>query len=181
MSVNIPIFRLQYEILNKTLAELAAGASIPMSILQKEARDQRWKQLWPAVPKAEPESGTSLPLSYEDRQEQLALEADQYIEETNKRMRVYNLAKDIYLATKYLALEVKIIDTASSILDEVSQDIDPRNLKLLSALYKEMTSGTSLASMAKNIAELDETGLAQVIFRDFSGAKSTLDITHAIQ
>jgi hypothetical protein len=179
MSVNIPIFRLQYEILNKTLAELAAGASIPMSILQKEARDQRWKQLWPAIPKTEPELGTSL--TYEDRQEQLALEADQYIEETNKRMRVYNLAKDIYLATKYLALEVKIIDTASAILDEVSQDIDPRNLKLLSALYKEMTSGTSLSSMAKNIAELDETGLAQVIFRDFSGAKSTLDIPHAIQ
>jgi hypothetical protein len=179
MNVDIPIFRLQYEILNKTLTELAAGASIPVSILQKEARDQRWKQLWPAIPKVEPESGTLL--SYEDRQEQLALEADQYIEETNKRMRVYNLAKDIYLATKYLALEVKIIDTASTILDEVNGEMDPKNLKLLSALYKEMTSGTSLSSMAKNIAELDETGLAQVIFRDFSGAKSTLDIAHAIQ
>jgi len=163
------LMKLQYEIFNTSIEQLAADSRMPVSLIQKAATEGKWKQLWPEQAKADVDQDLLDSLSDDERAELLALESDQYIENARKRLRVYTLAKDIFLATKYLELEHKILDTANDMLDNF--DGGAAGIKQLSALYKDLTSGSSMTNLAKMSIGVDEDGMPSVIIRDLTGQK----------
>lgn len=163
------LMRLQYEIFNTSIEQLAADSKIPVSIVQKEATAGNWKQLWPAQAQEQHSQEYLDSLTDDERGELLTLESEQYIETARKRMRVYTLAKDITLAVKYLELEHKLVDTAIDLLENFEGGA--AGIKQLSALYKDLTSGSSLTSLAKLTLGVDEDGMPSVIIRDLTGQK----------
>lgn len=149
--IDFQLLQLQYEILNTPVSELAANTGVSERMMQDEITKLDWKQRWPDPEGAETQ--------------------EDYIELSRKRLKVYSLAKDILLAQKYLELEVSIIKAANDIVESTSNSITPQSLKQLSALYKDMTSGTSLANLATMTLSTDESGIPMVIVRDVSGTK----------
>lgn len=182
MATDIAIMRLQYEILNTPLAQISVEANLPPSLVEKEALTQGWKQLWPDEPilLAPPED--LLPTTLTDleqasaRADALSLEIEQYLDKSRKRLKVYTLAKETLLAHRYLALEVSLLSTAKDMLDnalngEPHERMTPQALKQLSALYKDLSSESSLSKIAGLSIATDDSGMPTVIIKDLSGSK----------
>jgi hypothetical protein len=151
--LDIQLMQLQYEILNTSVSMLAADAGVSIQMMQDEIESLGWVRRWP-------ESEEEL-----DTQEA-------YVEATKQRLKVYTLAKDMLLAQRYLELEVGIIKAAQKALDAFGDALPPQQIKYLSALYKDLTSGTSLANLATMAFEGGENGVPMVVFRDVSGSKT---------
>lgn len=167
------IARLQYEILNVPLSQLASDANIPVGLLEQEAKASNWKQWWPEEDTVVwLEKQRKIALESEEahtansEEEMLSQQSEEYIERTRKRLQVYSLAKEIYLAQKYLKLEAALIKKAHDILEEC-QTIDPAGIKQLSALYKDMVSKSPMSTLLSVSA--DESGIPNLIIRDLSG------------
>jgi hypothetical protein len=165
--IDTELLRLQYEILNFSVADLAKQTGMPESIIQKEVDSQNWKQWWPTdkhFAEANPED------ELEDS-EVFALQSEQYIDTAKRRLAVYTLAKEIHLAQKYLALESSLVDKAKDIVDEIKSS-DAEAAAKMSRLFKDMTTKNPLASLQSIQFGEDEGGIPTVIVRDLTGRKN---------
>jgi len=162
--LDLELMRLQYEILNKSIAQIASDEETSATLLQREATELGWKQFWPDPPQ-KPYEET------DDVDEIMSLESEQYIDRARKRLKVYSLAKEVLMAQRYLALECKIVKTASDILDNFESNGlgSSQAIKQLSALFKDMTAGSNLANLASMTLGTDDNGLPTVTIRDLSG------------
>jgi len=161
--------KLQYEILNKSVEHLAAENDIPINMLRTEIERLGWTQWWP-------ESDLIL-YPDTDKDEQLQAQSETFIERTKRRLAVYNLAKEMYLAQKYLELETQIIDTALKSLiraNEVNINMDAGAITALSNLYKNMTSKSIASALSTISFGEDEGGLPTVIIKDLSGSNRAM-------
>jgi hypothetical protein len=153
------LMKLQYEILNVSLEHLAKKYEIPLFLLEKEAKDFGWKQVWPNEPEMLPT----------DEENTFAITSDAYIENARKRLMMFSLAKEILLSQEYLNLEYEILKKASTAIKGVDATAVTA-LKTLSALYKDMSRNLlSAGSNAAISVGTDEGGLPTVIIRDLSG------------
>lgn len=187
--LDIPLLRLQYEILNISLRQLSITCGVPEFLLEKEAQENNWTQYWPEfanVPAASPVTsiketpkllkqrppeapvsdteGAESPSSTLDN---MTLEVEQFTESARLRLRMYSLAKEILLASRYLAFEVSILDQAASIFAEKAEMLGPKDLRDLAAVYKEMTANSS--SIQSMITKLGDDGIPAVILRNLAG------------
>jgi len=161
--LDLPLIRLQYEILNKSLKDIASDEGTSFTLLCKEAEANGWRQYWPDPPKVDHDT--------EDASEIMALEADQFIDLGRRRLKVYSLAKEMLLAHRYLTLECSIIDAANTLLTMQSAELGTTGVKQLSALFKDLTSGSNLANLASMAITTDDNGLPTVVIRDLSGRR----------
>lgn len=189
---DIYLLKLQYEILNTPLEVLADVAGISVDSIAYEAKRSKWTQRWPEAPPisasqtslssietvrtdSDPNSLTnddiidvetsSGQFDLLDADEFIEGEMDAFIASTQRRLKVFILAKDAYLITKYAELESSLITRIQDIVDDTK---DPAMLhKLASAFTRmlEFTSGT-----AKDVKRDQETGLPLVVMRDLSGS-----------
>ena len=141
---DLAIVRLQYEILATPLTELAKATNIPLAILDMEVKKNDWQVKWPDELK--PQS------------------SDEYTQFMQKRLQVYNLAKQAVLALKYTSTEAAIINKA---MDMVEDTEDPSALRNLAGTYKDLASLNTESSGVK--AGLDDNGMPYVVIRDLSG------------
>jgi len=163
MFIDIPALRLQYEILNKPLADLAATLGIPVTALEVEAKRAKWLQWFP-----EPDMSID---SGEIRTDDMCELAEDFVTRSKQRLSIYNIAKEILLAQKYFALETKIINEANAILD--GADLDAKTVKALSSLYVDMTKTSVSNALASLSFGTDDSGLPTVVIRDMSGRKQS--------
>lgn len=166
--MDVNLMRMQYEILNVSFGQLAELSDLPASMIKEEAERAGWKQLWPeesaVVSPEHDDAGNEVPVDY------FAASTDAYIESSRRRLKVYSLAKDIFLATKYFELESALINTAIDALEALqSQGLKAQDIKFLSAMYKDLTSGSNLANLAASSIGTDESGIPTLVIRDLSG------------
>lgn len=160
--MNLAHMRLQFEILNKSIPQLARENNLPVSMLEEEIADQGWKQWWP-----EPDLVLCPDV---DKDEILQAQSETYLDRAKRRLAVYNVAKEVLLAQKYFDLEDKIIDSALAVL-ELAADMEASDVQSLGALYKNLMSrSVSNALVGMSFGE-DEGGMPTVIVKDLSGRK----------
>jgi len=167
--INLSLLRLQYEILNKSLEQIANETGLPLSAIKVDATQGNWKQMWPDTTQSSTSQIDRDSLSSAEMQELYALEQEQFTDRSKKRLQLYSLAKDMFLATKYLELEYLLIDRACKALE----DVDPgaAGIRQLAAVYKDLTAGTTLSALTKFSLEVDDSGMPSVIIRDLTGSK----------
>lgn len=154
------LLKLQYEFLNTPLADMAKEMNVPVSVMEQEAKNGNWIRRFPdTLPElADPSAAT---------EEELALYQEQFMDLNQKRLKIYNLAKELFLAHRYLTLENAILVSAAALAEAI--DITPKDLKALSSLYKDMASGTSLGNISAIQIGEDANGMPTAIIRDLSG------------
>ena len=157
---DVALLKLQYEFLNTPIQELAANEGVPISIIETEIRNGQWVRRVPI---------TVTPLSDNATDEEIAIYQEQFLDINQKRLKLYNLAKEILLAHRYLTLESAILTKAADLVDQAN--ITQKDLKYLSALYKDLASGTSLGNISAIQIGEDANGLPTAIIRDLSGGK----------
>jgi hypothetical protein len=96
------------------------------------------------------------------------------IERARRRLQVYTLAKETYLASRYLDLESALLNAAIAKINDMSSahegSYSPQDFKHMSAMYKDLLNGTSLSSAASSLQiGTDESGIPTLIFKDLSG------------
>lgn len=164
------ILKLQYEILNVTVEQMSKDTGIPVSLIQDTIDAEGWTRWWPEEPtvdlfKKQAEDARAMDDETSD-DDILNQQADEFVDRARKRLQVYSLAKEIYLATKYLQLESALIAKAHGIL-ETCDTLDSAAIKQLSALYKDMKHH-GVSSLLQ--AAVDDSGLPSLIVRDLSGS-----------
>ena len=163
---NLELMRLQYEILNVPIAEIALAANLPVDMLQAEAESQNWRQLWP---------DENVDIAIEEGGDQFSVAADSYIENAKKRLQAFSLAKERILSRKYFEIESSLLDKIQSTLDNMPVGQAPAaTVKALGSLFKEM-SKTMLSAGALNTSVFNTEGsaLPMLLVRDLSGQKSS--------
>lgn len=177
--VDMYLLRLQYSILNRPLAEIAAEIPVPLHILEIEVTRDNWIQWWPDSSSFLQVSSSPQPVTTDDINpidESLdpptlltTLEegAQIYTQEAKIRLQVFQMAKELYFSHKYASLEASLITKANIIIDNA---VDVTNLKALSTIFKDMTAN-SLARGGSSSYQLgvDDSGMPTVIIRDLSG------------
>lgn len=157
--LDVPLMRLQYEILNVSIDSLAESTGIPAEVIGDEVIKKGWTRQWPDDD--EPQ------LLIEPGEDTFKLQSDAYIEKTRKRLHAYSLAKEVLLATRYLELEAGIISKANECLMHIDPSSGTAAVKALSSLWKDMQKSAAQAA-AFSISQ-DEGGLPTVIIKDLSG------------
>ena len=165
--IDTELLKLQYEILNLSAEDIAIKTGMQLSIVEKEIKEQGWKQWWP--------SDTLFAQPSEDDDEQsdeevFALQTEQYIDMAKRRLAVYTLAKEMHLAQKYLSLESSLVDKAQTIIEAIKEG-DAEGAAKMSRLYKDMTSKNPMAALQSIQFGEDEGGIPTVIVRDLTGRK----------
>ena len=163
---SLELMRLQYEILNISLADLARTAQVPIVLLEREAKQSGWKQLWPDSDEAA--------LQFEEGEDKFSIASDAYIEKTRKRLTAFSLAKETALSMKYLELESAIIDKAQEVLDNIPIGQASASVaKVLASLYRDMSKNLISAGASNNSTlDIDGGGIPTLLVRDLSGQKS---------
>jgi len=168
-TLDLHVLKLQYEILNISAAQMARDTEMPESLIQDTIDAEGWQQWWPEEPQVElfKKQAEQASLVDDDLSDGdiLAQQSEEYVERVRKRLQVYQLAKEVYLATKYLQLESALIGKAHDIL-ETCETLDASAIKQLSALYKDMKHH-GVNSLLQ--AAVDDSGLPSLIVRDLSG------------
>ena len=172
------ILKMQYEILNVPLEQLSKEANIPLDILNTEAEKAGWKQFWPEEKyhtrfekerKDVDESEESDEYSHQDLINQ---QSEEFINSSSQRLKVFSLAKELYLANKYLILEVTLLDRIKELIEGDGLDDlgvrDPAMLQKLSSIYKDLSSGSSISQLMKS-AKDEKGGLPLFILKDLTG------------
>ncbi len=162
------LVKLQYEILNVSLETLADNLNLPLAILKTEAECNNWKQWWPSEGPLESLKALNDEDISEDPAEILELQSEQYLASTRKRLIVYSLAKEIFLAKKYASLESALLDKAKDILGEV-KTLEPNAVKIIAGIYKDLTAKSYTTALRSMSLDPDDNGLPTVIIRDLSG------------
>lgn len=164
--MNVAHMRLQYEILNRSLKHLALENSVPLDMLEDEAKDHGWKQWWP-----EPDLIVDPDV---DKDELLIIQSDAYLERAKRRLAVYNVSKEILLAQKYYDLENKILDAALKLL-EMTQTMAAPSVQALGMLYKTLMSRSVSSAVVDMSFGVDDGGLPTVVVKDLSGTKRLIE------
>lgn len=139
---------------------MAAEQGVPVSVMENEVRNGGWQVKFP----------NTLPeLAENATEDEIALYQEQFLEINQKRLKLYNLAKELLLAHRYLTLENSILVKADMLAE--SMEITPKDLKALSSLYKDLASGTALGNISAIQIGEDANGLPTAIIRDLSGSK----------
>lgn len=160
--MNFAQMKLQYEILNKSVEQLATENEVPTEMLRKEITKLGWTQWWPEA---------DLILCPEVEQDaKLQTQSEAFIERSKRRLAVYNLAKEMHMAQKYMELENQIIDTAVETLIR-TPTMDATSIASLSNLYKNMTAKSIASALSSISFGEDEGGLPTVIIKDLSGRR----------
>ncbi len=159
---DLPLIRLQYEILNIPQDILEQMVSLPSGGLDKDIADQQWTQYWP-----DPDMIVEATDGEDGVEATLVLQSDRFIDRTKRRLAVFKVAKEMLLAQRYAALELGIVQHATDLL--TAQTLAPGEIKQLSALYKDMSSNSLSADKTALSFGQDEGGLPTVIVRDLSG------------
>lgn len=172
-SFDIHIMKLQYEILNVPLSRLASESGLSENMIQKTILEEGWQQWWPeedTVTQLQKQRADALASddlnTASSEEEMLAQQSEDFVERARKRLQAYTVAKEIYLAQKYLQLENALIKKAQSILTECDT-LDPAAVKQLSALYKDLVSKSPISNLLT--IGTDESGIPNVIVRDLTG------------
>ena len=169
MTVDLGLVKLQYEILNVSIEDLAAALDMSPKFFLEEIKGLGWKRMW--------EDEDEPHIEIDEDEDRFTIETEAYIEKTRKRLMAYSLAKEIYLSQKYLELESGIINKAASVLSTLDVT-DPQNLPVesirkLATLYKDMTKSQVAANATSSISlGTDDQGLPTLIVRDLSGKKT---------
>lgn len=150
------IMRLQYEILNKSIREISEDSGVPEGLLQERANEDGWKQWWADVPNPDLKDAGLVQM------------ADDYVETKKKRLQVFAIARELYLAPQCLRLESAILDAACSCLQEEINLSDPAALRHISALYKDISSRSLLEKILTGSE--DESGIPSLIIRNLTGS-----------
>ncbi len=161
--VDIQQLRMQYEILNKPLQQIADDVPTPVGIIEKLAEKEGWRRWFPEPDMLIETSATRAqptPSEMEDATEE-------FVKRTKQRLAMYSIVKDMLLAQKYLALESRIIDEANDLIDQGG--LEARDVKALSALYAEMTKTSLRDALASFTFGDDSSGLPTVIFKNMAG------------
>lgn len=177
--IDVHLMRLRFEILNISLADISDEAGIPLTILEKEALAKGWEQWWPdtddlmAIAPTAPSLASldesplenlpdDLPIDLDEMMTPLEEGSQKYIKETNIRLQVFNLAKDVYLSHKAATFENDLIDRAKTL---VSMAATPQEMNPLVNLLKTlMTKSSSGLSINEN-----DDGLPTVIIKNLTG------------
>lgn len=186
--MDVTLMRLQYEILNVPVSQLADMSGISESMIQDEINRADWQPLWPNEPSianldsihkylySTSSSTTSLPApsSNQDHVEDdfFMTSSAEIIERSKRRLQLYVLAKETLLAQKYLDLENGIIDAARSLAMsrslENGGELKPSDVKELSLVFKNMGASAVFGSSASFSFAQDESGLPTLIYKDLS-------------
>jgi hypothetical protein len=164
--MNIAHMRLQYEILNRPLEHLALENTVPLNMLEDEARDHGWKQWWP-----EPDLIVDPDV---DKDELLINQSEVYLERAKRRLAVYNVTKEMLLAQKYYELENKILDAALELLN-ATVGMDAISVQALGALYKTLMSRSVSSAVVDMSFGVDDGGLPTVVVKDLSGTRRLIE------
>lgn len=157
--IDVALLRLEYEYLGTPLDTIARNNNISPSDLENEATKFNWRACLIPLPV----------LSTAPEPEDIVSYNELYQEAISLRMKMFNLAKDMYLANKYAQVELTLLDNVKSSL--AASDITAKDLKSLSDIYTSMLKGTSLAQIAQISFTQDENGVPTAIIRDLSGQK----------
>lgn len=157
LEFNTALLKLQYEILNVSLEDIATQLHIPVSIVAADARRGNWRQLWPDEP----------PILIENLTQEPTLDIEQRTELAQKRLRYYSVMKDQYLSAKYLALESVLLDSAKELLD--TGELDATSVHRIAAAFKMLSSGTTLSDYKAQVSQ--DSGIPTAIVRDVSGLR----------
>jgi len=136
------ILRLQYEILGHSFEEIASGEEYSADFLKEFAKQHGWKRVFDPV---RPKQG----------------DEEDFIEETRKRLEVYEIAKELYLAGKYATVEGRILGRLSSSF--AMESMSPNELRTLTATLNALR-GTS-----KKKTDQEDDSVPTVILKDFRG------------
>ena len=184
--------RMQYEILNVPVSQLAEASGISEDLIVDEIHSAGWKQYWPGEPslansksisdfinRPSPFAITNVPANRAlDEVDDLVDDAflsttAEIIEKSRRRLQVYTLAKETLLASKYLELENSILTAAiimaKDIVNSPTGKYDPMSVNSLAKTYKEITAGSSLTSSGSIKIGSDENGMPTLIYKDLSG------------
>lgn len=163
---SLELMRLQYEILNVPLATLAKAAQVPLRLLEQEASQFGWKQLWP--------DSDDVVLEFEEGEDRFSISSDAYIEKAKKRLTAFSLARETALSMRYLELEASIIDKAQEVLDNIPVGQASASVaKVLASLYRDMSKNLiSAGANNSSTLDIDGGGIPTLIVRDLSGQKS---------
>lgn len=153
--LNSALLRLEYEILNVSLATLSDNYSVPITILEDQAKNENWKQWWP---EEDPDAAAN----------SFATQAEEYTEMQTKRLQVFAIARELYLAPKCLHLEAAIIQAATDAVQNTDVASDSNSLRQMAALYKDIASRSLLERVLGGKA--DESGIPSVIIRNLAGS-----------
>ena len=166
-TIDIPLLKLQYEILNISLDQLAQEVNVPKSILEQEARNNNWTQWWPDT---EPQFtiGLHIPDGQEDDEFLTPLEegSQAFLKQTRVRLQVFNLAKEVYLTHKYASFEAALLAKAKDIVGTAAT---AQELSSLSNILKNLVP-PSKAAHSLTLGQSDD-GIPSVIIRDLTGRK----------
>jgi hypothetical protein len=139
------ILRMRYEILGQSFDEIASGEEYSSDFLEKFAEQHGWRRVFDPV---RPEQGNE----------------EEFIEESRKRLEVYEAAKGLYFAGKYAAVEGHILGRLSSSF--AMESMSPNELRTLTATLN------ALQGPAKKKTDQDDDGVPTVILKDFRGEDS---------
>ena len=166
---DIPLLRLQYEILNVPIETIASQAAVNVNILKEIASREKWVQKWPDADElpTPPDSTDPENLSNEDlfNDDPLMTKGDEYIDRTKKRLAAYLAAKDVLLAQRYFETEVAAINRTVRALNY--ENLRPEDIKHLVNSYNILVKNTSLGK-ALQLATDEEGGLPTLVLRDLS-------------
>jgi hypothetical protein len=170
--VDMGLLRLQFEILGTPIDRLATNNGLPVSILQKQAEQEKWTSLWPdeSTPPSDAfaealRQQSSVPPPEESEMDDLpSSPADILTEQTRKRLELFHLAKEAYLVAKYAALEVTLIAAIETTLSVPI--ITTTGLKEVINSYTDLLKNTKAnnANLSKELSSLP-----MVVFKDLSG------------
>ena len=179
--MDITLMRLQYEILNVPVSQLADMSGISEEMIQDEINRAGWKILWPNEPSI---ANLDTIHNYLDSSQKALTSQDQVeddffmtssaevIERSKRRLQMYTLAKETLLAQKYLDLENGILDAARSLAVTRSLErggaLSACDIKELSVVFKNMGATASFGSSASFSFAQDESGLPTLIYKDLS-------------
>ena len=175
--MNLAHVRLQHEILNYSIAQLAAFNNIPIHMLQAEADKGSWKQWWPEsdLVIGPPSAGGSIsePEVEADVDGSFIGQSELFLDRSKRRLAVYNVAKEMLMAQKYFELEAGIVDAALKVL-ETTEVHEAATVHTLGHLLKNLMSNSVANAMVNMNFGVDDGGLPTVIIRDLSGTKQQI-------
>lgn len=167
--LDLAIARLQYEILNIPLSQIATeatGDSSLVTALKQTAKDNNWIRWWPEPDLIIDEEAET------DGEDALQYQSEAFIERSKKRMTVFQLAKDFMLAQRYVKLEKCLVDAAINTVETFADQEIPneQGLKNMSALYKDLVSKSITQSLTSLQISSDDPGMPTVVYRDLSAS-----------
>jgi hypothetical protein len=168
METNMKVPRLSYEILGVPLKDLADTLGLPLSMMEKIAKEQEWQQWF-----SEDDSSSFSLVEGTEGEELLegedifTVRADQFLDKNRKRLQVFNMAKQLALVELYADLETKLLAKARSAIEAVDEE-SVRDIATLSGVFQALTKDIQGLNSAISMGK-DESGLPTVIIRDLSG------------